>query len=269
MTLLQKLFASIALLCLLSCSTAKRHYNSLANSDKALADSLLAFALDHEALYTLVDTLKPMSSVKLLKFNVAKDSAVAMWNASIFSPKSLDSISLYTRLCKALSTKSKQLFLVPFSRTDKGFRDMEIYVVDKKRFASVINQHASFFGQFAITKEMEPAQVVTIIEYENKYDRWRGYGYLFGYPTHAVDFFVQAGKAQDSSGTLVERSFFQIPVYAGEAGYFTYAVPRGYPSSAVDSTIYRKAIAKLTWYKKTRKTYEKRGELKAVKFFRK
>ncbi|MBL0883870.1 MAG: hypothetical protein IBJ16_11085, partial [Chitinophagaceae bacterium] len=53
---------------LFSCGKSAYLFNGLKNMDKEekrLADSLLTYALNHEALYTISDTLKPMSSVKL------------------------------------------------------------------------------------------------------------------------------------------------------------------------------------------------------------
>jgi hypothetical protein len=251
-----------------SCRTQK--FYKLTSTEKSLADSVLAYALDHEALYTLLDTLKPISSVKFLRFAVAKDSTVLNGSATLpYSPAAIDSIAFYSKLCKQLSTKTKQFVLVPFKRTDNNIRNIEIYVVDKLRFASVINQYATFFGQFGITSEMSPAQVISIIEYEHKYDRWRGYGYLFGYPEYAVNFFVEAGKEQDSTGVFVERNFFQIPVYASQSGYFTYAIPKTYTPGIQDSSIYNKALDKLNEYRYIRSRYLRDNSIKAAKLFKK
>ena len=40
--------------------------------EKNLIDSIFAKALDHEALYTLLDTLKPISSIKFLQISIVK-----------------------------------------------------------------------------------------------------------------------------------------------------------------------------------------------------
>ena len=106
-------------------------------------------------------------------------------------------------------------------------------------------------------------------EYEKKYERWRSYGYLFGYPSYAVDFFVAAGKSEDSTKLFVKRDFFAIPVFAGETGHFTYAIPKGYLPSSIDSSIYNKAIPTLNKYKRARIMYTKNGQTKAFKLFKK
>jgi hypothetical protein len=49
------------------------------------------------------------------------------------------------------------------------------------------------------------------IEYSQSGPRWRGYGYLFGFPLYAVDFFVNAGESEKQTGKFVERDFLSIP----------------------------------------------------------
>ena len=57
---------SILGLLLVSCHTPqvalRKAYRQLPPAERQLADSVLLTALDNEALYTLLDTLKPMSS---------------------------------------------------------------------------------------------------------------------------------------------------------------------------------------------------------------
>jgi len=102
----------------------------------------------------------------------------------------------------------------------------------------------------------DPALVVNTIEYEDKYERLRGYGYLFGYPGYAVDFFVDAFHRSDTSGKHVERDFFQIPVYTRDDGHFVYAIPKGHvPSAERDSVLYRRAVQVLESYRKIRPKY--------------
>lgn len=239
-----------------ACNTPKhligKAYKEMNTSEKQLADSIIAYALDHEAIFTLIDTLKPMSSVQFYQVPVfstnqqQKDSAVL-------------AISNIQSVINQLSVGDYQFILNPFERADSIYRNMEIYVFRKSRLQSILNSHAAFYNKWGITSTANPATVLAITEYEHKYDRWRSYGYLFGYPDHAVDFFVAAGKCQDSTKEFVNRDFFAIPVYAGEKGHFTYAVPKGYQTDTQDSTIYFKAITTLAKYKKAREiNYNKR-----------
>ncbi len=143
---------------------------------------------------------------------------------------------------------------------------MEIYVVRKGRFASVLKEHAAFFGQWGFTPSADPAVVLAVTEYEKQSDRYRAYGYLFGYPGYAVDFFVESSKVSeaDPKKKLVPRDFFSIPVYAGKSGYFTYAMPKGHRPGEQDSALYNLAAQTLERYKAIREKYVTAEGLKAT-----
>lgn len=249
-----------------SCQVS-RPLAKLQNDDRALADSLLAYALDHEAIYTLLDTIKPISSVKLLRFPVAKSGSLKDGDHLVTPAGSLPALAMrYARICKELSKGDHQFVMTPFERTDGHERNVEIYVVRKSKFASLMAQHAAFFGQWGFTPDSDPAVVLPVIEYESRHDRNRGYGLLFGYPLYAVDFFVTANQRTEKDTTikLVPRDFFAIPVYAGNKGYFTYAMPKGHVPSEIDSSIYRGAVKTLEQYKVQRRKYMASGRFKAV-----
>ena len=246
--------------------------NSFYEYNTSLADSVLAYALDNEALYTLADTLKPLSSVKFLRFAVAKDSTQLDGDIDIVKNDSfIHKIEAYQKVCNALSKNDWLFVLVPFQRTEKNVRNMEIYVIRKSVFARKMQQFQSFFGQWGFTPSTNPSVVLSVIEYEPKWDRNRAYGYLFGYPAHAVDFFVEASKTQfaDISKKLVPRNFFEIPVFAGEKGHFTYAIPKSYIPTNIDSSIYTNAINTLNKYKNTRSQYLTKNGLKAYDLWEK
>lgn len=79
------------------------------------------------------------------------------------------------------------------------------------------------------------------VEYDPTPARLRGYGYLFGYPEYAVDFFVQASITQTEREknhapgveTLVPRDFVSLPTTRGERR-FVYAVPKGHLANDAD-----------------------------------
>lgn len=222
----------------------------------SLADSILAYALDHEALYTLCDTLKPLSSVKLLRYPLGKDQLKADGSPHAAPTESshYEEIKKLQGLCEALSWGDVRFIIVPFKVVDNEFRNMEIYAVRKSVFNKTMQRYASFFGQWGFVPSSDPAVVLTAIEFEQKLDRFRAYGHLFGYPTYAVDFFVAAAQQQDadSAKKLVPRDFFPIPVFAGHRGYFTYAIPKGQAPQAVDTSLLFAASQTLELYKKVR-----------------
>ncbi len=228
--------------------------------EKQTADSLLAYGLDHEALYTLLDTLKPVSSIKFYRLPLLstlpgqRDSA-------------LNVLQNVQRVATGLSRGDFEFLVIPFERQDSIYKNIELYVVRKSRLKSMIHNHRNFYARLGISEETPPATVLTITEYENKYDRWRSYGYLFGYPDYAVDFFVEAGKVQDSTSQFVKRDFFQVPVFAAEKGYFTYAMPQGHTPGATDSLIHQQAAGMLLDYKRIRPKYRADSGLKATKLW--
>lgn len=248
-----------------SCSTShqiRKSYNRFSSDEKAKADSMLAWALDHEALYTLCDTLKPMSSVQFFRMPVLSLEKRQQDSAR-------QELATLQHIVNKLSVGDFQFVLNPFERTDSIYRNMEIYVFRKSRLQSLITTHADFFSKWGITAKANPASVLAITEYEHKYDRWRSYGYLFGYPDYAVDFFVDAGKSQDSTKEFVKRDFFAIPVYAGEKGYFTYAIPKDHITGAIDSVLYSRSMKVLSRYKELRKKHVSENGFKAVKLWQK
>lgn len=266
------LFYTIFIIALASCG-ASRHFTkqSFTPAQAALADSILRYALDHEALYTLADTLKPISSVKYLDYKIAKDSSQKDGDAFVVKNlQYLDKVETYQQVCNQLSRGDWLFVLMPFENVDKGQRNITISVVRRSSFAKMLLRYAPFFGQWGFAANADPATVLPVIEYETQTDRFRGYGYMFGYPQHAVDFFVEAAKTQkaDKEKKLVPRDFFAIPVYAGDKGYFTYATPKGYIPQEVDNRLLKNAGTTLEKYKSLRKKYETTAGVKAFQLWK-
>lgn len=260
---MKKVCCFLALLFLLSCQVQQKS-STYIRHHAALADSLLATALDHEAIYSILDTLKPMSSIFSVHYKLS-DGKMQADSLHVGSPAArMDTVMLYQRLCHALSNSRVVLVAVPFREAYDGEKTVELYAVNLLKLKSRISEYSSFFNALGITQETDPVQVITIIENAAKYERWRGYGYLFGYPAYAVDFFVDAGKSQDSTGKFVTRDFFQIPVHAAAQGHFTYAIPKGYQTGPVDSALYHRAVQTLNRYREIRGRYASPEGLKAM-----
>jgi hypothetical protein len=234
----------------------------MTKAEKVIADSLLLTALDHEAIYTLIDTLKPMSSVQFYRLpllsnnNLQKDSAYQV-------------LATLQNIANKLSVADLQFVLQPFERSDSIYKNIELYIFRKSKLQQKIAQQTTFYKTLGITSTALPATVLAITEYEQKYNRWRSYGYLFGYPEYAVNFFVNAGKSQDSTKQFVPRDFFAIPVYAAPTGHFTYAIPKGYKPNAIDSSIYNNATITLTKYKSLRVKYTSNNKTNVLKLLKK
>ncbi|KYG81710.1 hypothetical protein EV198_1920 [Roseivirga ehrenbergii] len=270
---MKKVFLStLILLVLVSCTTTKRlgyvskisdwNLSHLTEAELKMANDLLSYGLEHEALYTLMDTLKPISSLGFsLSYPIAKASEMKDGQANVVDLKAdsvkmaLEELSSWNKVLKALSNDNLEFLLIPYKQSWQGKRNLQMLVCRKDLFAKVISEKANFFGQWGFTANSDPATVLTTIEFESKNDRYRAYGYLFGYPDYAVDFFVEASSAEDESGAFVKRDFFSIPVKAGKSGYFTYAIPKGYVPTQTDSAIFYAASTTLQYYEVQKSNY--------------
>ncbi|MCU0375336.1 MAG: hypothetical protein MUF24_08515 [Chitinophagaceae bacterium] len=266
------LWPAIALLWVLTgCSsyTSLRAYKKMPDADRKWADSLLLYALDHEALYTLLDTLKPISSVQMYRLPLLPDSTLPKGKMPPApATAALDSLERLGRICRALSNRKIAWVLIPFRQADYPYRNLQVYVVRQLVLQQKIAAYPGYFAPYGMAPVTPAAAAITQVEHMQAYDRWRGYGFLFGYPLHAVNFFVEAGKSQDSTKKFVERQFFNIPVYGGNSGYFTYALPKTYTPAEADSAIYRVAAQTLSSYKALRAHWLRRKTLPVAKIWR-
>lgn len=238
-------------------AVAPAHRFGRAAYDQVLADSLLTLGFENEALYTLMGDLKPLSSICDISLPLARTDSAGVHDAIRPDQKReyLDKLTRFQRVLDALETPDVGFIINPFRQDHEGKRIMQISVYRRSRMQRLIADNQAFFGQWGFVPTSEPEIVIHTIEYENAADRWRGYGYLFGYPRHAVDFFVEAGQSQTKTKQFVKRDFFQIPVASGKAGHFTYALPKGSKPTDVDSTLYRQAEQILANYRQIRPKY--------------
>jgi hypothetical protein len=250
-------------------------YEFLSTADRVKADSILTVGLDQEALYTLAARLKPVSSIgQSIRYALGKDSTRHDGDREVIRPE-LDSVQgmlaelqQWQRITKSLSSGDLKFLIIPFKNVYKGQRYMELLVCRQSLLDSVIQVHQSFFGQWGFVPGVDPYALLTTIEFEEKHDRYRAYGYLFGYPEYAVDFFVEASKTNVITGKFVSRSFFQIPTFSKPEGHFTYAIPKDHRPTEIDSALYRKAATVLSVYKENRQQFTRNGRLDAIALMR-
>ncbi|WP_298647098.1 hypothetical protein [uncultured Proteiniphilum sp.] len=228
--------------------------------EQQLVDSILQSALDYEALYTLLGNVKPMSSVRLYRFPLANTDSVKQTSGDIVDRKKqgnhLDRLYAIQQAVNRLDFPDLKFVLVPYKSAQDSIRLLQLSIVRMSSLDSLLRVKESFFGQFGLVPGADPATVVSTIENADRYERYRGYGYLFGYPDYAVDFFVEAALESSKTKKLLPRKFFQIPVYARGAGSFTYAYPEDHtPTLATDSVIYYRSEKVLEKYRKIRNNY--------------
>ncbi|MEO0557192.1 MAG: hypothetical protein AAF170_03300 [Bacteroidota bacterium] len=232
--------------------------SGLAPDERVTADSILAVGLDHEGLYTLAEGLKPISTLIQESFPMARPDSIPAGIRDA-APDGFERVSARAarlhRIAAALQCGPVETVVIPFARAHEGNRTLHVAAVDRDRLDTVLARDARFWAALGLTPGTDPALVVSVVEHAQPYDRWRGYGYLFGYPEAAVTFFVEAGREADSTGQFVERDFLHAPVHASPTGHFTWAVPKGHTPTPDDALRLDAAADLLARYRQRRDAY--------------
>jgi hypothetical protein len=251
-----------------------------ASADQPGAPALLAAALDREGLYTFAG-LKPVSSgFADLQVTIAPEVDRA----------ALDSLDRLRQLARGLHCGDVVMVTQVFAATQPGpggtqRRAAGLVLVHRGALARSIRSHAAYFDSLAITPHSEPADVIAAVEHAPRASRWRGYGYLFGYPDDAVEFFVRAGVEGDSiaqarglSSFVVPREFRRIEtVYKVPAerdgppllSTFVFAVPPGAPESDAERRLREDAAAIFAAHLQRRARWtDANGQLEVVALLR-
>ncbi|GEM_PF-914495 len=237
---------------------------------QARADTLLARALDNEALFTLWEPLKPMSSVHLERTGLARVEALEGERNQVSTEHpDLAVLRELQEVVRHLHCGAITMTVVPYRATQDSTRSVQVTVVHQGRLDQVLERDLPFWGQWGLVPGASAHAVVSVVEFEAPLDRFRGYGYLFGYPEHAVTFFTEAGREMQETGEFVARDFFQIPVHSSETGRFVYAVPPGHDPLPEDEWIRSESARILELYRAWRPRFENEdGTLRAVEMLR-
>ena len=230
--------------CAASTHTSAPSGNASAAAIAIESSVLLLEAADSEALYTLAGGLKPMSS--------------GFWRGS-FTVDEPDLAELRATRAALAPLRNDVWYadVQVFDNMFEGRRSVHAYVVHRASLASMIERYAAFWNRWGVTPGTHPSEVVAVVDRMPRADRWRGYGYLFGYPAEAVDFFVEAGLAADADeqrevGPGKDRRFVHIPTYGAETGRFTYAVALDHVETSADEALASEAQRILEAYTERR-----------------
>lgn len=220
------------------------------------AEAILLRALDTEALYTIVGGMKPMSS------------GFVNHREPVDNPN-LARIEETRRILRALRCGNELIWeLHHFAQPWDAMRSMEGVVFNGPAMRRLMVDRSGFFGFFGLTPSANPMEVLMAVEYADQPRRHRGFGYLFGYPRHAVDFFVEAQAEQRRTGNFVERDFFQVETFVAKTGRFVWAVPKGHVPNEADLAIQQRASRILAYYRSIRPRYIGEGRPGAVALLR-
>jgi hypothetical protein len=212
---------------------------------RAKSEEMLLRALDNEALYTLAGGLKPMSTVgSTVTFTVEQPDLTA--------------IAERRRLLSVWRC-GPDLFadVRVFRAINDGKRSATSEVFYRPALDAVLARHAAFFAPLGLTPGSHPMEVLTTIEWSERGPRWRGQGYLYGYPDYAVDFFVESGEAEARGGAFVPRDPIRVPTFGAtpERSNFVWTVPKGHQQNDADRTIATRAARILAAYSERRARY--------------
>lgn len=183
-------------------------------SDRELEQQLVLRALDRGPVFTLLGDIKPMSS--------------DIWQMRLDSPDlDLGTVERVRRLMSVFNDERTYGDVITITHTLKSIenRQLQAVVFDRIALAGTLERHADFFGKYGITPSSHPLHVAVTVEHMPTIDRERGYGYLFGYPDHAVDFFVTARQKWSESGEFIARDFINIDTFGSNGT--VWAVPKG------------------------------------------
>lgn len=245
--------------------------SGLSADELIMADSLLDEALDNEALYTYFGGIKPMSSVQMYSFPVANTDTTlyGKYEVAQNADKYYETVKKLYRVALALSAGRIKTIVIPYAIANSAQRIVQVSVVDTVLLNKTLNEDRVFWLQYGLAPGASPEGVVTFIEHTQRFNRWRGYGHLFGYPRYAVDFFVDAGISNDTSGVFVKRDFFNIPVFSSQTGRFVYAMPKGHTPSGTDSLLLNRSTKVLDEYKELRAKYvNEKQEFESLRFLK-
>lgn len=196
-------------------------------------------ALDGEALFTIAGGLKPMSG--------------GFWQTWIdVAAPDLREVRRVRRELGEWRDDELWADVHVFDQVHEGRRAALAYVVDRAALAEILVEHRGFFEPYGLCPDTHPAEVVAVIERMPKLDRHRGQGLLFGYPQHAIDFFVHAERERDAGREPPKRRFVQIPTFGAAEGRFVYAVPEAHVSTEADRRLAASAGRVLARYRELR-----------------
>jgi len=221
---------------------------------RSKAEELLLKALDSETLYTIVGGLKPMSSgFATYHFSVANPDLREIEEARQILATWRCGETLFADVHHFAKTAID-------SKTKLEMRFAEAMVYHRWSAAAALKKHAAFFAPYGLSANAHPVEVALAVEYSAPGPRWRGYGYLFGYPDYAVDFFVRAGEEQEKTGQFVKREFYSVPTYVADQRRFVWAVPVGHQERDEDRAIKQQAEKILAAYRERRGRYIGEGK---------
>lgn len=201
--------------------------------------------LDREALFTVAGGLKPMST--------------GFWSHRLSTEyPDLEPLVRTRALLERIDDGEIAAGVMVFAAEWDSKRSAEAFVVHRASMRRMLHEQRAFWAPLGVDPEADPEVVLAIAERLPKLDRFRAYGYLFGYPDAAIDFFVAAAAEQEETGRLVRRRFISVPTHEAETNRFVWAAPEDYAGDPREDEIRATAGPILDGYRQKRERYAER-----------
>lgn len=224
------------LLLLAACATTPGPV--LSTADTA---AIVVKALDSEALYTIAGGLKPVSE--------------GFWHQTLdTAAPDLTPIAAARAALAPWRTDTLWADVHVFHDGRGGKRAARAYVMHRPAVEALLREHAAFFAPFGLGPDTHPAELFAVVERMPELDRHRGLGLLFGYPLHAIEFFLAANATRTAGAEPPARRFVQIPTVVSPTGRFVYAVADDAPEQEADRALAAAAAQRLARYRELRAT---------------
>lgn len=223
-------------------------------AEREAVESLFLEILDSEALYTVAGGTKPASS-GFVRFavDVEENAAPEVDRHRRWLEAFRCAGAIYATVHHFAKTYVNQ-------KTGRRERPYEGIVFAVELLRRLVAEQAAFFHRLGVTEHSHPVEILMAVEHAADGERWRGYGWMFGFPSAAVDFFVQAGLRQKQTGEFVRRRFVSLPTFAREQRGVVYAVPEDAPDTEADRAFRRRIEATLGEYRRRRALYVGAGK---------
>jgi len=212
------------------------------------ATEILQRSLDTEGLYTLVGDIKPASNFLEFHVDYSLPKESSKRRAQEKQRASIKKILPALRCGGDLET-----VILSFKNRHENSQHYGLVNVNVKELKKKVAEHADFFKSIGwngkIGEGFSSHEIVRLVENASHFDRYRGYGLIFGYPEYAVNFFVEAAKSQAQTGKLVAREFITVPVFERSGRLFVWVTPVGYQAGPIDEDILERARPILAAYR--------------------
>lgn len=224
---------------------------------RELSEKLLLDALDSEAIYTIVASVKPVSE--------------GFWSTRfrIQPPNTTDLDRVQAALSVWVCGEVFQADTIVFENLIEGERHASAWICNRPALTSLVASQHEYFGRLGVSPQENPEVVLLSIERSQlREERWRGFGLVFGYPEYSIDFFIRAGKHQAETGEFIQRDFRSFPTQAGKTGRFVYAVPKLTEETESEKSLRSQCESLIQHYTKLREEYignEKPGVVRLIR----